>query len=111
MSQPPTLSSEQRQEALNQAAIARRIRADTKDELKLGVLSFDALLDLAKHDEMIGKMKVLAVLESMPGLGKVKSRRLMTEIGIASNRRLRGLGETQKMLLSEFFGSVIPASE
>ena len=111
MSQPPTLSSEQRQEALNQAAIARRIRADTKDELKLGVLSFDALLDLAKHDEMIGKMKVLAVLESMPGLGKVKSRRLMAEIGIASNRRLRGLGETQKVLLSEFFDSAIPASE
>ena len=62
MSQPPTLSSEQRQEALNQAAIARRIRAETKDELKLGLLNFDALLDLAKHDEMIGKMKVLAVL-------------------------------------------------
>jgi|TARA_B110000438_G_scaffold22542_1_gene20395 hypothetical protein len=111
MPHPPTLSSEQRQEALNQAAIARRIRADTKDELKLGSLSFDALLDLAKHDEMIGKMKVLAVLESMPGLGKVKSRRLMAEIGIASNRRLRGLGETQKVLLSEFFDSAIPASE
>ena len=111
MPHPPTLSSEQRQEALNQAAIARRIRADTKDELKLGSLSFDALLDLAKHDEMIGRMKVLAVLESMPGLGKVKSRRLMAEIGIASNRRLRGLGETQKVLLSEFFDSAIPASE
>ena len=47
----------------------------------------------------------------MPGLGKVKSRRLMAEIGIASNRRLRGLGETQKGLLREFFGSVIPASK
>ena len=111
MSQPPTLSSEQRQEALNQAALARRVRADTKDELRRGSLSFNDLLDLAKHDEMIGKMKVLSVLESMPGLGKVKSRRLMAEIGIASNRRLRGLGETQKVLLCEFFGSVNPASE
>ena len=111
MSQPPTLSSEQRQQALNQAAIARRVRAETKNELKLGSLSFEDLLDLAKHDEMIGKMKVLSVLESMPGLGKVKSRRLMAEIGIASNRRLRGLGETQKVLLCEFFGSVNPASE
>jgi ribosomal protein S13 len=46
-------------------------------------------------------MKVLAVLESLPGLGKVKARRLMDEIGISETRRLHGLGEQQRKRLFE----------
>jgi ribosomal protein S13 len=44
-------------------------------------------------------MKVKAVLTSMPGLGKVKSYRLMEELGIAENRRMRGLGSKQREAL------------
>ena len=46
-------------------------------------------------------MKVLAVLESLPGLGKVKARRLMEEVGISETRRVQGLGDQQRQKLFE----------
>ena len=97
----PKLTNEQRAEALRKAAEARRIRAEIKDRLKMGILMFDELLAEADTIESVGKLKTLAALESMPGLGKVKARRLMTAIGIAENRRLRGLGESQRRRLVE----------
>ena len=100
---PPSLSPQQREAALAKAAAARRIRAETKDQLKSGLVSFDELLELADGDELVGKMKALAALESMPRLGKVKARRLMNEVGIADSRRLRGLGENQRSQLRAFF--------
>ena len=41
-------------------------------------------------------MKVVSVLESLPGLGKVKARRLMETVGISESRRLQGLGAKQR---------------
>jgi hypothetical protein len=49
-------------------------------------------------------MKVLSVLESLPRLGKVKSRRAMEDIGISEKRRLRGLGSQQRAELLARFG-------
>jgi ribosomal protein S13 len=62
------------------------------------------LLDAAESDETIGKMKVLAVLEALPGVGKVKARRTMDEVGIAETRRVRGLGSQQRETLLKSFG-------
>lgn len=98
---PPQLSPEQRQAALEKAAQARRARAEIKEKLKMGSTSFDELLGQAKTDEMVGKMKVLSVLESLPGLGKVKARRLLEECDISETRRLQGLGEQQRKKLVE----------
>ncbi|NIR41023.1 MAG: integration host factor, partial [Actinobacteria bacterium] len=85
------------------AAEARRVRAELKQRLKMGSLTLRELLQQADGDELVGKTKVLAVLESMPGVGKVKARRTMEEIGIAENRRLRGLGAKQRAdLLATF---------
>jgi len=41
------------------------------------------------------------MLESLPGVGKVKARRLMEEVGIADTRRVRGLGAQQRVALLE----------
>jgi signal recognition particle GTPase len=98
---PPMLSPEQRQAALEKAAAARRQRAEVKDKLKMGSLTLRELLDQAGGDDVIGKMKVLAVLESLPGLGKVKARRLMEEVGISDTRRVQGLGANQRHALLE----------
>ena len=71
----------------------------------MGSLSLPQLLDDAEKDDIVGKMKVLAVLESLPGVGKVKARRTMEKIGISETRRVRGLGVQQrKELLAEFSG-------
>ena len=104
MSKPPVLSDEARAAALVKAAEARRVRAELKQRLKMGSLSLRELLEQAEVDEVVGKTKVLAVLESMPGLGKVKARRTMEEIGIAENRRLRGLGDKQRSQLLAALG-------
>ena len=69
----------------------------------MGSLSLRELLEQAETNEIFGKTKVLAVLESLPGVGKVKARRTMEEIGIADTRRLRGLGKEQRAKLLELF--------
>jgi hypothetical protein len=98
----PTLTEEQRREALAKAALARKKRAEVKGKLKTGQLSLKDLLD-RREDETIGKMKVSSVLESMPGVGKVRARKLMERLDISASRRVRGLGAKQKeALLVEF---------
>ena len=104
MPTPPALSDEARAAALEKAAEARRVRAELKQRLKMGSLSLTELLEMADNDDTIGKTKVLAVLESLPGVGKVKARRTMEEIGIAESRRLRGLGDNQRRDLLEELG-------
>lgn len=98
---PPSLSPDQRQAALEKAAAARRLRAELKEKLKMGSLSLKELLDQAQRDEVVAKMKVVAVLESLPGLGKVKARRLMADVGISETRRIQGLGDNQRKKLFE----------
>lgn len=100
---PPSLSDEQRQAALEKAKEARRARAELKERLKMGSLSLNELLDQADDDEVIAKMKVIAVLESLPGVGKVKAHRTMEEIGISESRRVRGLGTQQREALLKSF--------
>ena len=101
---PPSLTPEQRQAALDKAAAARRQRAELKEKLKMGSLSLKELLDQSERDEVVGKMKVLAVLESLPGLGKVKARRLMDDVGISETRRVQGLGDQQRRKLFDKLG-------
>ncbi len=100
---PPILTAEQRAAALEKAALARRVRAEMKELLKTGSISFPALLDRAAADELIAGMKVNAVIASMPGTGKIKAKRMMESLGIAENRRIRGLGARQRAALLEEF--------
>ena len=100
---PPQLSDEQRQAALAKAAEARRARAELKEKLKMGSMTLKELLDNSDADDIIGKMKVVAVLESLPGVGKVKARRTMEDIGISETRRVRGLGDQQRRELLKAF--------
>jgi hypothetical protein len=92
----PEQTDEQRAAALAKAAAARRERAEVKELLKTGTITFAEVLDRSDHDDIIAGMKVGAVLKSLPGLGKVKANRLMESLGIADNRRLRGLGSRQR---------------
>ena len=102
---PPTLPPDDRQAALKKAAAARRQRAELKDKLKMGSLSLKELLDQSERDEVVAKTKVLDVLESLPGVGKVKARRLMEQVGISEARRLQGLGAKQREGLLKLFST------
>ncbi|MFN8026310.1 MAG: integration host factor, actinobacterial type [Acidimicrobiia bacterium] len=93
---PPALTPEQRQAALEKAAEARRTRAEVKAKLKSGALSLEELFAAGERDEALSKLKVVSVLESLPGVGKVQARRIMAELDISESRRLRGLGRNQR---------------
>jgi hypothetical protein len=101
---PPSLTPEQRQAALEKAAAARRQRAEIKEKLKVGSLSLRELFEQGDNDETLAKLKVVSVLESLPGVGKVRARRLMQELDISESRRLRGLGRNQRQALLGRFG-------
>jgi hypothetical protein len=98
----PTLTEEQRRQALAKAAAARRKRAELKERLKSGQTSLRDVLNM-RGDEVVAKMKVSSVLEALPGVGKVRARKLMERFDISASRRVRGLGAKQKeALLGEF---------
>src|SRR5439155_23942320 len=101
---PPSLSPDQRQAALAKAAAARSQRAELKEKLKMGSTSLKELLEQAQRAEVVGKMKVLSVLESLPGLGKVKARRLMEDVGFSETSRIQGMGDKQRQELYEVRG-------
>jgi hypothetical protein len=101
------LTPEQRAAALEKAAIARRERAAVKNRLKHSGASLIEVLKEGSREggnDIVGKMKVSAELESLPGVGKVRARRIMEEIGISESRRVRGLGAPQMAALEREFG-------
>ncbi|PIE33962.1 MAG: integration host factor [Ilumatobacter coccineus] len=102
MAHPPQLSPEQRAAALAKAAEARAARAEIKARLKMGSLTLKQAL--RSNDPHVDKLKVLSLLESLPGVGKVKARKIMDDIGIARNRRVQGLGVKQRAELLELLG-------
>ncbi len=96
---PPKLTAEQRMAALGKAAEARRVRAEIKELLRTGSLSLAEVLERAEVDDVVARIKVTSLLVALPGMGKVKAKRLMEEQGIAENRRIRGLGWRQRAAL------------
>jgi hypothetical protein len=98
----PVLTDEQRKQALEKAAEARKKRAELKGQLKSGKLTLTDVLS-RQDDDTVGKMKVSTVLESLPGVGKVRARKIMERLDISASRRVRGLGAKQReSLLGEF---------
>ena len=100
----PPLTPEQRAAALEKAAKARKDRAEVKNNLKRGAITLPAVLKQGQSDDTVGKMKVSALLEAMPGVGKVRARQIMERLGIAESRRVRGLGANQRTALENEFG-------
>ena len=100
---PPKLTAEQRSAALAKSTAARQVRAATKARVKSGDLSLSAIFDLAKNDEAIAKMRVVELLESFSGVGKIRAIATLDRLQISQTRRIQGLGVAQRQnLLREF---------
>jgi len=100
----PNLPPEQRAAALQKAAAARASRAEVKKQLKYQGATLSEVVARAKDDDAIAKLRVTELLESLPGIGKVKARKIMADIGIAESRRVGGLGPHQLDKLVAQFG-------
>ena len=93
----PTLTPEQRQEALKKAAAARTARKELRDAIP-------SVLGRAKSDAVVGKTKVADLLKSLPGYGPAKVTALLEQTGIDASRRAAGLGDRQKQALLDALG-------
>jgi len=99
----PALTPEQRQAALDKAAAARQIRAEIKNRMKHSGVTVREVLAEARENEAIARIKVLDLIQSVPGVGKVTATEIMDRLGIAPSRRIRGLGDNQEKALIEEF--------
>ena len=95
----PQLTDEQRKEALEKAAQARHERAELREKIKSGKVTLEEVLD--SDDPIANRMKVSALIESLPGYGKAKAAKIMDELGISASRRVKGLGARQREQLIE----------
>ena len=95
----PQLTDEQRKEALEKAAKARHERAELRESIKSGKVTLAEVLN--SDDPIASRMKVSALIESLPGYGKAKANKIMEELGISASRRVKGLGARQREQLLE----------
>lgn len=99
----PKLSTEERAEALKKAQEMRTKRMELRKELKAGKVTLAEVLNQT-DSEVVARMKVKYLLESLPNVGKITAKSLMEEIGINESRRVQGLGKRQISLLMEKLG-------
>jgi len=99
----PNLSEADRKAALEKAAQARQARAELRQKIKSGKMSFADVMKNA-DDPIVARMKVSTLLESLPGFGKAKAAKIMDELEISASRRVQGLGARQREMLMAKLG-------
>ncbi|HEX3043846.1 MAG TPA: integration host factor, actinobacterial type [Bacillota bacterium] len=96
----PNLSLEEKQKALEKAQLIRSQRAQIRQNLKDKKTTIGEVLANSDGD-VVAKMRVTYLLESLPRIGKIKTKKIMNDIGIDETRRIQGLGIRQKRALIE----------
>ena len=94
----PTLTAEQRADALAKAAASRAAASAAKAELAAGTLDISTVL--AGKEPRLLRAPVLRVLCAVPGVGEVTAKRLLAEAGVDLKRRVQGLGPHQRAALT-----------
>ncbi len=102
------LTTQERSDALRKAAAARATRAEAKERLKSGKLTIAQVIGSGETDEAIARMRILELLEALPGIGRVRATAIMEQLGIAQSRRVRGLGIHQRRALVDFIDDKQP---
>ena len=103
MGAPPQLTPEERSRALAKAKESRQVRAAVKVRVKTGELSIAAVIEMAKDDQALAKMRVLELIESMSGVGKIRAKSILERLDISLTRRIQGLGRHQLQALEAEF--------
>ncbi len=97
----PSLTEDQRLAALAKASAIRKERSELRGALRAGTTSLHDVL--GSSDEVVTRMRVSALLDALPGVGKTRAAQIMKRLDIAANRRVGGLGVHQRRaLIAEF---------
>jgi guanylate kinase len=103
MGAPPQLTPEERALALAKAKQSRQHRAAVKARVKSGELSISDVISMSESEEALAKMRVLELVESVNGVGKVRAKTILERLNISLTRRLQGLGRHQLESLEKEF--------
>lgn len=98
------LSEESRRKGLEKARVVRKKRSEIKEQLKRGKTSINALIkDKELFDEYISGMKVLSIVSSLPGNGRMNAEKVLEELNISPHKKMGGLGRNQKASFFKYF--------
>jgi len=98
---PPRLSTRARRRAGEKAVLARQDRAKVKEQVASGELFF---FDLFKDErKSIARMKLMDLLQSVPGIGEARAQLIFERTNISPSRRIGGVGHRQIELLRQEF--------
>jgi hypothetical protein len=87
---------EQQDVAMPNAAAVRAARAHFVASLNQSGLKWDDVFAKALADPLLRGMRVSELLAAVPAIGKDGAAMVMTEIGIAPTRQIRGLTNRQQ---------------
>lgn len=91
--------SKERRVALELAGRIRRTREAVIESVRAG--GVDAQQIFESEDPLIRAIKVVTVVENLPGLGKVKARRILHEVGVSANLKIEHLDPERRSDLLE----------
>jgi Guanylate kinase len=98
---PPRLSRRSRRKAGESAVKARQERAKVKELITNGELFFFDLFE--DERKSVKRMKLMDLLQSVPGIGKVRAEIVMSKAQISPSRRIGGVGKRQLEILRQEF--------
>lgn len=104
MSPSPVITNKQREAVIEKARTLRVEMADVRGRLASASLSLTESLRTADPEAAVNRLYVVKLLESLPGVGKIQARRVMSEIGIAEKCLVVELGVDQRAALMTRFG-------
>ena len=98
------LSEESRRKGLKRALIARKKRAHIKNLLKNGEIDIKTLFrDKELFESCVSKMKLIDIVSSQPGKGRVSAEKILKGLKINFDKRVGGLGKNQKKSFYKYF--------
>lgn len=113
--QPPThatvrrgFTEEQRAAGQLKAGQTRAELAEIRNQVSRGEMGGAQLLERAQGKDVAGTLKVGLALRSLPGVGPVHAQRVLADLNLDADRRLRGLGKRQRKALADAVTSPQP---
>lgn len=100
--QAPSLTTEQRMEALERAKEVRAERARLRGQLARGYYTLADVFEKSDAgDNVASRTPIRSVLVALPGIGQLRADQILRECEISQNRRVRGVGSRQRERLVE----------
>jgi hypothetical protein len=82
----------------------RKTRSVIKANIKNGKTSIEKVLgDKDIYEKFIANMKLIDLISSLPGYGKISGKKILAKLKISSCKTIKGLGKKQHASFIEYF--------